>query len=62
MKLRQYEQGKFFCDAVVAARGLGGAAHVFSAPEALPTLAELDDPAGWLDRAFADVTPRCPPA
>jgi hypothetical protein len=27
---------------------------VFSAPEALPTLAELEDPAGWLARTAAD--------
>jgi len=39
LKLRQYEQGKHFCDAVVAAGGPDALHHVFSAPEALPTLA-----------------------
>jgi coenzyme F420 biosynthesis associated uncharacterized protein len=50
LKLRQYEQGKAFCDAVVARGGIAALNRVWAAPEALPTLAELDDPAGWLDR------------
>ena len=50
LKLRQYEQGKAFCDAVVARGGIEALNRVWAAPEALPTLAELDDPAGWLDR------------
>ncbi len=36
LKLRQYEQGKAFCDAVVARAGTKGLEHVFSGPEALP--------------------------
>ena len=39
LKLRQYEQGKAFCDAVVAKGGVEALHHVFSSPEALPTLA-----------------------
>jgi coenzyme F420 biosynthesis associated uncharacterized protein len=54
LKLRQYERGKFFCDAVVKARGKQALSHVFSAPEALPTLAELEDPASWLARTGLD--------
>jgi coenzyme F420 biosynthesis associated uncharacterized protein len=50
LKLRQYEQGKHFCDAVVAAGGPDALHHVFSGPEALPTLAELRDPDAWLRR------------
>jgi len=50
LKLRQYERGKYFCDAVVKARGRDALHHVFSSPEALPTLAELDDPRAWLTR------------
>jgi coenzyme F420 biosynthesis associated uncharacterized protein len=50
LKLRQYEQGKYFCDAVVRERGPGALHHVFSSPEALPSLAELRDPAAWLAR------------
>jgi coenzyme F420 biosynthesis associated uncharacterized protein len=52
LKLRQYEQGKFFCDAIVRARGTAALEHVFSGPEALPTLAELDAPAAWLARTM----------
>ena len=54
MKLRQYEQGKRFCDGVVALRrhrrrstGCG------ELPSQMPSLAELDDPAGWLARTEA---------
>ena len=50
LKLRQYEQGKRFCDAVVARGGIATLNRVWIAPEALPTLAELDDPAAWIDR------------
>ena len=50
LKLRQYEQGKRFCDAVVRERGVAALHHVFSGPEALPTLAELSDPKAWLAR------------
>jgi coenzyme F420 biosynthesis associated uncharacterized protein len=50
LKLRQYEQGKRFCDAVVDQAGPEGLRHVFSSPEALPTLAELDAPSQWLER------------
>jgi coenzyme F420 biosynthesis associated uncharacterized protein len=50
LKLRQYEQGKFFCDAIVRAAGTEALTRVFSGPEALPTLAELTDPTRWLRR------------
>ena len=50
LKMRQYEQGKAFCDAVVAQAGTDGLEHVFSAPEALPTLEELRDPPRWMRR------------
>jgi coenzyme F420 biosynthesis associated uncharacterized protein len=50
LKLRQYEQGKRFCDAVVDQAGPDALRHVFSGVEALPTLAELDAPADWLAR------------
>jgi coenzyme F420 biosynthesis associated uncharacterized protein len=56
MKLRQYEQGKRFCDAVVSSGGVGALHHVFSSPEALPSLAELDDPDAWLERTLAPVS------
>jgi coenzyme F420 biosynthesis associated uncharacterized protein len=50
MKLRQYEQGKRFCDAVVEQGGVPALNRVWELPSRLPTLAELDDPAGWLRR------------
>jgi coenzyme F420 biosynthesis associated uncharacterized protein len=50
LKLRQYEQGKRFCDAIVAEAGVDALHHVFSGPEALPTLRELGDPRAWLER------------
>ena len=49
-KLRQYETGKRFCDAVVQAGGPAALHRVFDGPEQLPTVAELDDPAAWMDR------------
>ena len=48
LKLRQYEQGKAFCDGVVARAGIEGLNRVWIGPEAMPTVAELGDPAGWL--------------
>jgi len=48
MKMRQYEVGKRFCDAVVASAGIEGLNRAFSGPEAMPSLAQLEDPASWL--------------
>jgi coenzyme F420 biosynthesis associated uncharacterized protein len=50
LKLRQYERGKIFCDAVVRDGGRDALAYLFSSPAALPTLAEIEDPAAWLTR------------
>jgi coenzyme F420 biosynthesis associated uncharacterized protein len=50
MKMRQYERGKIFCDEVVAQGGIEALTHAFSSPETLPTLAEIEDPGGWLRR------------
>jgi len=50
MKLRQYEQGKRFCDGVVERAGIAGLNRVWEGADRLPTLAELDDPVGWLAR------------
>src|SRR5206468_3641061 len=51
MKMRQYEQGKAFCDAVVAREGIDGLNRVWSSPEAMPSTAELEEPRLWLGRA-----------
>jgi coenzyme F420 biosynthesis associated uncharacterized protein len=53
LKLRQYEVGKRFCDAVVRAGGIAMLNRVWVAPASMPTLAELDDPAAWLRRTQA---------
>src|ERR1700760_2487598 len=50
LKLKQYEQGKYFCDAVVRAAGPEALTRVFSGPESLPTLTELSEPTRWLRR------------
>jgi coenzyme F420 biosynthesis associated uncharacterized protein len=50
MKVRQYQQGKAFCDAVVARAGIAGLNRAWTGPDALPTQAELDDAVGWLAR------------
>jgi coenzyme F420 biosynthesis associated uncharacterized protein len=50
LKLRQYQLGKQFCDAVVARGGIAALNRAWAGPESLPTLPELDDPLGWLAR------------
>ena len=50
LKLRQYRDGKRFCDAVVERVGIEGLNRVWSAPHALPTLGELVDPDAWIAR------------
>ena len=50
MKMRQYEQGKVFCDEIVRRAGTDALVAVFSAPGALPTIDELTYPARWLRR------------
>lgn len=50
LKLRQYDVGRRFCDAVVAAAGIEGLNRVWQAPELLPSSAELADPNSWLAR------------
>ncbi len=50
LKLRQYRDGKAFCDAVVAHEGPAGLRRAFAAPELLPTGGELSDPLAWIAR------------
>jgi uncharacterized protein (DUF2342 family) len=50
MKLRQYETGKRFCDAVVAVAGVEALNRAWASPEALPSWPELEDPDAWLAR------------
>jgi coenzyme F420 biosynthesis associated uncharacterized protein len=57
LKMRQYEIGRRFCDAVVAEAGIDGLNRAWTAPALLPTLAELDDPSGWLARTRRGLLP-----
>ncbi len=50
IKRRQYERGKEFFEAVVAARGIEAAGEVWADPENLPKWDEFDEPARWLSR------------
>ncbi|QUF01646.1 zinc-dependent metalloprotease [Actinosynnema pretiosum subsp. pretiosum] len=49
-KVRQYAEGAAFTRHVVDEVGMTGFNAVWSAPEALPTRAEIADPAAWLRR------------
>jgi coenzyme F420 biosynthesis associated uncharacterized protein len=50
LKLRQYELGKDFCDAVVAIAGMEALEQIWASEDRLPTLAELRAPKRWLAR------------
>jgi coenzyme F420 biosynthesis associated uncharacterized protein len=50
LKMRQYEVGKRFCDAVVAEEGIEGLNRVWESPQSLPTLSELSRPGAWMRR------------
>ena len=50
LKMKQYETGRRFCDAVVDAGGPQALALAWSGPEALPSPAELEDPSLWIAR------------
>jgi len=50
LKMRQYEEGRRFCDGVVAAAGPDALALAWRSPEMLPDSEELADPERWLAR------------
>ena len=52
-KLRQYEEGEQFVDAVEEAGGPELLDRVWRGPEWLPSLAEIRDPATWIARVGA---------
>jgi coenzyme F420 biosynthesis associated uncharacterized protein len=49
-KMRQYREGELFVEAVEAAGGTQLLARVWEAPERLPTLEEVREPARWIAR------------
>jgi coenzyme F420 biosynthesis associated uncharacterized protein len=53
LKMRQYEIGRRFCDAVVAEGGPELLARAWSGPESLPSTAELEQPGLWTARIAA---------
>ena len=53
LKMRQYEEGKAFCDAVVADRDVETLNRVWESAAALPDLAEIRDHRAWLARVDA---------
>ncbi|HYF25666.1 MAG TPA: zinc-dependent metalloprotease [Baekduia sp.] len=50
LKLRQYRQGRAFCDAVVAGGGEAALTRAWTSQKTLPAPAELADPGAWLAR------------
>ncbi len=52
-KMAQYVHGKKFVDAVVAEAGMDAFNTVWSGADALPTLAEIDDPGRWIARVLS---------
>jgi coenzyme F420 biosynthesis associated uncharacterized protein len=56
LKMRQYELGKSFCDAVVARADMSALNRVWSSPDALPSEDELQQPGQWLERIGSAAT------
>jgi coenzyme F420 biosynthesis associated uncharacterized protein len=56
-KLRQYEQGERFIEAVEQAGGPGLLARVWEGPEWLPSWTEIRSPADWIARVHAGTGP-----
>ena len=52
LKLEQYRRGERFVAGVVAAGGQAAIGRLWEGPGALPTEAELDDPAAWVRRVL----------
>jgi uncharacterized protein (DUF2342 family) len=57
-KLRQYEEGEHFVEAVQAEGGDELLAKVWSGQELLPTLEEIREPSGWIARAVGATSQR----
>jgi coenzyme F420 biosynthesis associated uncharacterized protein len=57
LKMRQYEDGRAFCDGVAERAGIAALNRVWDGPEALPTAAEVRDPAAWLARVESEPAP-----
>ena len=53
LKMRQYELGRDFCEAVAAEGGIDLVNRAWTGPDSLPTLAELERPGDWVARVSA---------
>jgi coenzyme F420 biosynthesis associated uncharacterized protein len=56
LKMRQYELGRRFCDAVAEAAGIDALNRVWESTESLPTSAELGAPERWIERTAPAAT------
>ncbi len=56
-KLRQYEEGERFIEAVERSQGRGFLDRAWQGPEWLPSLAEIRQPALWVDRVGEAASP-----
>lgn len=50
LKLRQYREGKHFCDAVASSHGIATLNLAWRDADSLPTIGEISDPASWVAR------------
>jgi coenzyme F420 biosynthesis associated uncharacterized protein len=57
LKMKQYEQGSRFVQAVVAEAGMDAFNRVWTSPDTLPTKEELASPTLWLERVGGSVAP-----
>jgi putative hydrolase len=67
LKMEQYRRGERFVAGVHAAGGDAAIAHIWDGPAALPTDAEMADPAAWVRRVVPEAlqgagAPRSPDA
>ena len=49
-KMRQYEEGERFIEAVEAAHGKAGLDRAFESPDSVPTLSDIRDVDAWMSR------------
>jgi uncharacterized protein (DUF2342 family) len=49
-KMRQYEEGERFIEAVEAKHGKAGLDRAFESPETVPTLSDIRDVDAWMAR------------
>lgn len=53
-KMRQYAEGRKFCQTIVDQVGMAAFNKIWTSPQTLPTIAELADPDAWITRVVAE--------